>query len=282
MSADAVDVEAARGDVGGDEHLRAARAEAFDRGGAILLRCDRRGSRPRAGPIARSCRASRSAPIFVLTNTIVGSCDAPQVLREERRPSRAPAAIVRFVRDRLRRAAARSDLHEHRVRRERVGEAHHFFRHRRREEHRLPRGGRRQRLGDAADVGPEAHVHHAVGFVEHEHLELREVADAAAHVIEQPARRGDDDVDAGLEGALLRLHRHAAVDGDARDGRVIREALDLVVDLRRELARRREDQRARRMLRGARRRPRDPRGAAARGSAARTRRSCPCRFRRSR
>ena len=59
--------------------------------------------------------------------------------------------------------------------------------------------GRRQRLGDLADVGPEAHVHHAVGFVEHEDLELREIADAAAHVIEQPAGRGDDDVDAGLE-----------------------------------------------------------------------------------
>ena len=60
--------------------------------------------------------------------------------------------------------------------------------------------GRRHRFGDLADVGPEAHVHHAVGFVEHEDLELREVADVAAHVIEQPAGRGDDDVDAGLEG----------------------------------------------------------------------------------
>ncbi len=52
--------------------------------------------------------------------------------------------------------------------------------------------------------------------------------------------------------ALLRVHRHAAVDGRARDRRVIREALDLVVDLRRELARRREDERARDVVRLAR------------------------------
>jgi hypothetical protein len=71
-------------------------------------------------------------------------------------------------------------------------------------------------------------------------------------VIEQPAGRGDDDVDAGLEGALLRAHRHTAVDGGARDRRVIRKPLHLVVDLRRQLARRREHQRARRFVGGAR------------------------------
>src|SRR5436190_7328921 len=41
-----------------------------------------------------------------------------------------------------------------------------------------------------------------------------------------------------------RLHWNAAVNGSARHRRVIREALNLVVDLRRELARGREDQRA--------------------------------------
>ncbi len=67
----------------------------------------------------------------------------------------------------------------------------------------------------------------------------------AAHVVEQPPWRGHDDVDAGFEGALLGFHRHAAVDGDARDGRVIREPLHFVVNLRRQFARRRENQRAR-------------------------------------
>ena len=65
-----------------------------------------------------------------------------------------------------------------------------------------------------------------------------------AHVIHQPAGRGDDDVDAGLEGALLRAHLDAAVDRRARERRVVREAVDFVLDLDGELARRREHQHA--------------------------------------
>ena len=63
-----------------------------------------------------------------------------------------------------------------------------------------------------------------------------------AHVIHQPAGRGDDDVDAGLEGALLRPHLDAAVDRHARARRVVGEADDGVLDLRRQLARRRQDE----------------------------------------
>ncbi len=58
----------------------------------------------------------------------------------------------------------------------------------------------------------------------------------------QPAGRRHDDVHAGAERALLGLRRAPAVDGDARDRRVIRESLDVVVDLDRQLARRRQDE----------------------------------------
>ena len=71
-----------------------------------------------------------------------------------------------------------------------------------------------------------------------------EVGVLLPHVIHQPARRGDDDVDAGLERALLHAHLDAAVDRGAGDVRVVGEAVDLVLDLHRELARRREDQHA--------------------------------------
>ena len=127
-------------------------------------------------------------------------------------------------------------------------EPHDIVGHRRREEQRLADG--RHRRDDAADVGPEAHVHHAVGFVEHEQLDAAEVGVLLAHVIDQPARRGDDDVDAGAQGALLHAHLDAAVDGGARDRRVIRQAVNLVFDLHGELARRREDEHA--ALRGRR------------------------------
>ena len=53
-----------------------------------------------------------------------------------------------------------------------------------------------QRADDAPDVGPEAHVEHAVGFVEDEDLDLGEVEVAALDQVEQAARRGDEQVDA--------------------------------------------------------------------------------------
>ena len=94
-------------------------------------------------------------------------------------------------------------------------------------------------------VGPEAHVEHAVRFVQDQHLEPRVVHGLVPHVIHQAARCRDDDVHAGAQRELLLVHRHAAEDGDARDGRVIREALHLVFDLHGQLARRREHERSR-------------------------------------
>ena len=150
------------------------------------------------------------------------------------------------MRNRPGRATARADLHEHGTRRQRVREPHHLGRHRRREEHGLPRRGRRKRFRDLADVGPEAHVHHAVRFVEDEDFQFREVANLAPHVIEQASGRRDDDLDAGLQRTFLRLDRNAAVHRGARHRGVICEALYFVVNLRDELARGRQHERANR------------------------------------
>ena len=118
-----------------DEHLRAARAEALHGGRAILLRAirvDGLGAQPVARELARQ-------PIAA--NLRVDEDDrrlvrAAQVLREEARLL-ARGQYMRFVRDGLRRTAARSDLDEDGIRRERVGEPHHLIGHRRREKHRL-------------------------------------------------------------------------------------------------------------------------------------------------
>ena len=67
---------------------------------------------------------------------------------------------------------------------------------------------------DAADVGQKAHVQHAVGFVEDKVLDLVEAAGAAAHVIEQPSGRGDDDVHAVAQG----IHLLAIADAAVKDG----------------------------------------------------------------
>ena len=68
-------------------------------------------------------------------------------------------------------------------------------------------------------------------------------------VIEQAARRRDDDVDAAAERVLLRAHADAAEDRRAGDRRVHGEVVEVLEDLRRQLARRREHQRARRAAR---------------------------------
>ena len=59
-------------------------------------------------------------------------------------------------------------------------------RHREREQQRLPRLG--QQLEELAEIGREAERHHAVGFLEHEDLDVREVQAAARVQLEQPAR----------------------------------------------------------------------------------------------
>ncbi len=106
-------------------------------------------------------------------------------------------------------------------------------------------GGREQQvlalLGQLADdalhVGPEAHVEHAVGFVEHDDLDLGEGEVAALDHVEQAARRGDDEVDAAAHRFHLRLVGHAAVDGyDVLAGVLAAGASDFV-DLGAELAR---------------------------------------------
>ena len=117
-------------------------------------------------------------------------------------------------------------------------------RHRRREEERLAL--RREVLEDAADVRQKAHVEHPVGLVEDEDLEVIELRVGEAEVVEQASRRRDQDVGARAERVLLRPHRHAAEDGRRGEGRVDRQRLRVLLDLRRELAGGRQDEGARR------------------------------------
>ncbi len=263
-----------------DEHLGPSGAEALDRGRAIFLRAigvnrgraqARRDELPRE-PIGADLRVDEHDRRIVR---------AAQVLRQEG-DLLTMRQDPRFVRDGLRRTSPRADLDEHGVGRQRVREPHHFLGHRRREEHRLTDRGRRHRFRDLSHVRPEAHVHHAVGFVEDEDLELREVADVAPHVIEQSSRGRDDDVDAGFERALLRAP-------SARRRR--RRRSQPARDTRSPGSRRRSASPARAWARGSARAShratladplRDLRESGATAREGRRRRSCRSRFRRSR
>ena len=118
--------------------------------------------------------------------------------------------------DALDRGGGRRHRDPHRVLQHRVGKLGDLPRHGGREEQGLALG--RQLADDPADVMDEAHVEHAVGFVEHEYFDAVEVHGAVLHQVEQPAGRGDEDVDAMGERAHLRVDVHAA-DGERTVGR---------------------------------------------------------------
>ncbi len=113
-----------------------------------------------------------------------------------------------------------------------------------REQHRLARV--RRGVDDRFDVFDEAHVEHAVGFVEHEHLQFGQVDAAALEVIEQAARRGNQDFRVLREQHQLLAVRDAAEDADRA------QALQVLAvrrggrrDLHREFAGRRQHEQAR-------------------------------------
>ncbi len=105
---------------------------------------------------------------------------------------------------------------------------------------------RRRLAHDAPHLGDEAHVEHAVGFVDHQHLDAVEVDLALAVEIHQASGRGDQDVDQ-LALELLAL----AVVVDAADQRhdvqpgMGRQFLGILADLQHQFARGRDHQRAR-------------------------------------
>jgi len=74
-------------------------------------------------------------------------------------------------------------------------------------------------IDNFADIGQETHVEHAIGFVEDEVFDAVEDDVALLDVIEQATGGGDDDIDAAFEGVVLFAVADAAVnDGDAEVG----------------------------------------------------------------
>ena len=132
---------------------------------------------------------------------------------------------------------------------EAVGEAPDLRRHGGREEQRLAH--RRQQADDALDIGNEAHVEHAIGFVDHQDLHVVHQDAAALDVVEQAARGGDQHVGAPLERTLLVGEAHAA--DQQRHVELVVLAVDLEVlgHLGGQFTRRLQDERPRHARLGA-------------------------------
>src|ERR1043166_831313 len=135
---DGVDVEPARGDVGGDEHLEACALESLDRDAALILaaiRVERRaldaGRRELAGEPGRAdLRANENQHGARWMTKMI---DEPLDLLR-------PRYGLRAVRDAFRRRAPFTDLHVLRIARNLQRVAHDLAGPRRREEQRLAAG----------------------------------------------------------------------------------------------------------------------------------------------
>ena len=141
---------------------------------------------------------------------------------------------IDHVLDRLGRRAAGPDLDGLRMAHRPANERFDFRRDRCGKERGVPLA--RTFFHDAPHVRQKAHVEHAVGFVEHEEFDLVKLARALPQVIEQAARRCDDHIHAGPQGLILPAiadtpvhHRHAQI-GEPR------EIADGGLDLRRQFA----------------------------------------------
>ena len=147
------------------------------------------------------------------------------------------------MRDRFCSLCLTRDLDLHRVLLEALGQLVDFWRHGRREEQRLT--ARRQQAADLLDVRNEAHVEHAVGFVDDEDFNTGQQDLAALKLVDQAARRRDQHVDAAHQLQFLLLERHAADQQGHLKLQVLAILFEVLGDLCGQLTRWRKDQRAR-------------------------------------
>ncbi len=138
------------------------------------------------------------------------------------------------------------DLDGRRILHEPARELPDVFRVRRREHQVLPH--RRQQLQHPLDGVDEAHVEHAIRFIEHEAFDVAQVDRALLGEIEQAARRRDQEVATVAKRVDLRVDAHAAEHDDGAQVEIFAVGPRVLGDLCGELARGREHQGARRTV----------------------------------
>ncbi|KOT24528.1 DEAD/DEAH box helicase domain protein [Burkholderia mallei] len=240
---DAGDVDPARGDVGCDEHAHAALAQRADRAVARALRqvAVQRG-RLEAG-VGEAAGELVGVDLGRGEDDRLIERDIAQQVIEQAILVIAVVDVVHGLRDVRARFDLLRDLDALRILQQTVRERADLAVERRREQHRLARRGRRR--DDRVDVVDETHVEHAVGFVEHEHLQFGQIDAAALEVVEQAPRRRDEDLRVLREQHQLLAVRDAAEDADrAQAAQVLAVRRRGRRHLHRELARRREDEQA--------------------------------------
>ena len=104
---------------------------------------------------------------------------------------------------------------------------------------------RRQPRNDALQIGQEAHIEHAVAFVEHECVQMIEARLVHPHVIQQPAGSSQEYLHSGPQRLFLWPHRCAPHQDADPQLCVISQSQTHVVDLLGQFSGRRDNQRPR-------------------------------------
>ena len=92
----------------------------------------------------------------------------------------------------------------------------------------------------------KAHIQHTVGFVQHQHFDFVEAHGVLMFKIQQATRRCHQDIDAAAQLHHLRINAHAAEHHQRANVEVFAVIPDVLANLRRQLARWGQDQRAHR------------------------------------
>jgi hypothetical protein len=202
---DAVDVNAARGDVGRHQRVERAALEAVEHGAAGLLgesAVQRVGAHP---GLAQLC----GDPVAAQLGADEG--DGAALAPGDRRGDgglRSGLDHQHVMAHGRHRGGRRVDLVGHRLLQVTVDQGADLVLQRRREQHALAVGG--NLVEDLDDLGQETHVRHAVRLVEDGHRHGIERADVAAHQVAKAAGRGHQDIDAAPQRLDLAGHGRAA------------------------------------------------------------------------
>ena len=230
---DAVDVDAAGGDVGGDEDAEGAAAEVVEGLEALILGAV--GVEGAAGDV-EGVEAAGDAVGAVFGAGEDEDAGEGGVFEEvaEETWFEMGGDFVDPLGDGFGGVGAAADLDDFGVVLEFGGEGFDFFGEGGGEEEGLALAG--EAADDAADRGEEAHVEHAVGLVEDEGLDAVKVTVALAEEVHEAAGAGDDEVGAGAEGVDLGAFADAAEDGGDGEGEVAGVGFDVFLDLDGEFA----------------------------------------------
>ncbi len=204
-----VDVDATGGDVGGHQRADGAGLETFERLGASGL------------ALVAMQRHRRHAVFVQVIGHVVGAelgagehqHLAPVVLLDDVNQQRfllATAHRVDGLPDALHRGVGRRDLDVLRVAEEAVGQFLDLVTEGGREQQAL--FGGRQQPEHLLHVVNEAHVQHAVGFIEHQDLHLAQIEVALIGQVEQAARGSHQHIHSLAEFLDLRIHAHTTKD----------------------------------------------------------------------